>query len=320
MGNNTSAFSTAIDASAPIFAVGADAGGAPQVNVYSADGSLQFSFLAFEADFLGGVRVAVGHINGEQVIAAAAGPGGGPRVRVFDAQTGIQVAGALGNFFAYSADFTGGVFVAFGDVNGDGSDDIVTGPGAGGGPNVKVFSGRDAGLLQSFYAYDSGFLGGVSVAAGFINSDIDADIITGAGAGGGPQVNVFDGGNPGLALSSFFAFDPGFTGGVSVAAGNLAGGASDLVIVGAGPGGGPQINLYNGLSTSPLASFLAYDAAFRGGVRVGVVDGNGQDNLLTGAGPGGSPQVNIGNSNTEQWDDSFDAFDPHFQGGVFVGG
>ncbi len=61
--------------------------------------------------------------------------------------------------------------MAAGDVNGDGRADIVTGAGPGGGPHVRVFSGVDLAVLASFFAYDPGFHGGVSVAAGDINGD-----------------------------------------------------------------------------------------------------------------------------------------------------
>src|SRR5262245_45891629 len=75
---------------AGMFAVGADAGALPEVHVYNADGSLRDSFLAFSEDFTGGVRVAVADVNGDGVpdVVTAAGPGGGPHVKVFDGVTG----------------------------------------------------------------------------------------------------------------------------------------------------------------------------------------------------------------------------------------
>jgi hypothetical protein len=153
------------------------------------------------------------------VLATGAGPGGGPHVRLFDAQGGTE----LSSFFAYDPGFAGGVRVAVGDVTGDGVPDVVTGPGAGGGPHVRVFDGFTGapvgGPLGSFFAFAPGFTGGVAVATADVNCDGRADVVVGAGPGGGPHVEVFDGATGGLLatpLASFFAYDPGFTGGVSV--------------------------------------------------------------------------------------------------------
>ena len=69
-------------------------------------------------------------------------------------------------------------------------------------------------------------------AADRLNSpDGMADIITGAGAGGGPHVRVFNGATTGTTggipvpsdvLEQFFAYNPNFTGGVRVATGDVA--------------------------------------------------------------------------------------------------
>jgi uncharacterized protein (TIGR03118 family) len=301
------------------FAVGADAGGGPEVKVYNAaTGAIKFDFMAYDATFKGGVRVATGDVNGDGVddIITGAGAGGGPHVKVFDGVTGAEIH----SFFAYDASFTGGVYVAAGDVNDDGKEDIVTGAGAGGGPHVKVFDGTNLGELASFFAYAPGFAGGVRVAAGDVNDDGHADIITGAGPGGGPHVKVFSGTNLAL-LKSFYAFDASFSGGVYVAAGDIDGNGHADIITGAGAGGTPHLIVYSGVDLAVLQSFDAYNSAFAGGVRVGAVDfdADGKADIITGAGPGGGPHVRAFRGTDLKQLDSFYAFDPSFMGGVFVG-
>ena len=103
------------------------------------------------------------------------------------------------------------------------SADIITGAGAGGGPHVKVFDGRTGARLQSFFAYDPAFTGGVHVAAGDVNGDGKADIITGGGRRRRPERQGVRRHRPARCCTSFFAFDPTFTGGVSVAVGDVNG-------------------------------------------------------------------------------------------------
>jgi len=97
----------------------------------------------------------------------------------------------LRTFTPYGA-FLGGVFVAAGDVSGDGFADIVTGAGEGGGPHVQVFDGVTGAVRLSFMAYEPSFGGGVRVAVGDVNGDGRADIIAGAGPGRPAAVRVFD--------------------------------------------------------------------------------------------------------------------------------
>src|SRR5205807_197261 len=118
--------------------------------------------------------------------------------------------------------FMGGVRVATGDVNGDGVDDIITAPGPTGGPHIKVFDGATGNLLSEFLAYDANFSGGVYVSAADLTGDGKAEIITGAGQGGGPHVKVFDA-LSGTLLQSFMACDMNFRGGVRVAGGDVNG-------------------------------------------------------------------------------------------------
>ena len=70
-------------------------------------------------------------------------------------------------------------------------------------------------MIREFYAYDARFTGGVRVAAADINGDGFADIITGAGPGGGPHVRVYDE-STGLVMYQFYAFASNYTGGTYV--------------------------------------------------------------------------------------------------------
>jgi hypothetical protein len=128
-------------------------------------------------------------------------------------------------------------------------------------------SGKDLSVLQNFFAYDAAFRGGVYVAAGDVTGAGHADLIVGAGVGGGPRVEVFDGGTLAV-LQDFFAYAADFGGGVAVGVATLPNGRAAL-LTGAAAGGGPQTNLFDGVSMAGLESFFAFDAHFRGGVFVG---------------------------------------------------
>ncbi len=221
-----------------VLATGSDAGASPQVDVFNADtNALLFTLTPFDPNFTGGVRTAVGDVNGDNTpdILCAAGTGGGPHVVVYSGADGA----VLYSFFAFSSDFTGGVNIAAGDVNGDGFADIICGAGAGGGPNVAVYNGKDGSLLQSFYAFDPEFTGGVSVAAGDVMGAGETDLICGAGPGGGPNVTVFN--SNGTMLASFYANDPGLVTGVCVSAGAANGDGPQAIIADAHDGTGAPV-------------------------------------------------------------------------------
>jgi autotransporter-associated beta strand protein len=249
-----------------------------------------------------------------ELFAVGAGQGGFPQVKVFNANGTLRFS-----FFAYAAGFSGGVQVATGDVNGDGIDDIITGAGPGGGPHVKVFSGANLALLDSFFAYGTNFTGGVFVAAGDVNRDGFADIVTGAGPSGGPHVEVFSGRNLAL-LRSFFAYGAAFNGGVRVGAGDVNHDGFADIITGAGEGGGPHVEVFNGKNLALLQSFLAFGSGFTGGVFVagGDVDGDGFADVVVGQGPGSQPEVRIYSGRTGALHSHFIVYDQFFRGGVRV--
>jgi hypothetical protein len=159
---------------------------------------------------------------------------------------------------------------------------VSTGTGPTGGPHVKLFAVTSAGapvqLGGGFFAYDMGFTGGVQAA--FANTRLGLFVVTGVGSGGGPHVKLFrvtslQTGAVTQVGPGFMAYDPGFTGGVRVAAsadaeGNL------LIVTGVGSGGGAHVkafrvtDLTTGAAVQLGDGFFAYDPGFLGGVNVGA--------------------------------------------------
>ena len=236
-------------------------------------------------------------VNGDgfDEIVTGVGPGGGPHVNVWTLATGAVTN--LASFYAYDPLFGGGAFVACADLDGDGLGDVVTGAGAGGGPHVRAFSLASGSPVEiaSFFAYDPAFGGGVRVAAADVDGDGRAEIITGAGPGGGPHVRAFSlvGGTP-VEIASFFAYDPAFTGGVLVAAGDVTGDGRAAIITGTYQTGGPvRVFTLGPGGVTEHTHFFPYSSAFLGAVRVATADinGDGVAEIITGAGPGGGPHV-----------------------------
>ena len=194
------------------------AAGESQVSIWDEQGKEVISFFPYGENYDKGINLAVGDLNndGKAEIVTGTKRGGGPQVRIFNYQGELIHPG----FFAYNKNFRGGVSVAIGDLDGNGWPEIITGAGFGGGPHVRIWSGGGKLLHPGFFAYDFRFRGGVNVAAGDTDGDGRAEIITGAGFGGGPHIKVFDGKK--LTLKSeFFAFDTRGRGGAQVTAADL---------------------------------------------------------------------------------------------------
>ncbi len=263
-------------------------GSFPQLKVLKTDGSVFKEFFAYSPYFKGEINVAVGDVNGDgqDEIITGAGNGGGPHVRIFNIEGQM-----LGEFFAYDGKLRGGVSVAVGDVDGDGVDEIVAGAGKGAKPEVKVFD-LAGNIKHQFLAYGEGFLGGVRVAVGDVDRDNKGDIVTGAGAGGGPHVRVFDG--AGNLIDQFFAYNQNFNGGVNVAVGDIHGDGQAEIMVTVEENSFPTVRIFNyhGLM---LSSFFAEEPNFLQGIKVaaGDIDNDGVSEILTGKNVGGDAKIKI---------------------------
>ncbi|MGL6096754.1 MAG: FG-GAP repeat domain-containing protein, partial [Fimbriiglobus sp.] len=155
--------------------------------------------------------------------------------------------------------------VASGDTDGDGSADVVTGAGAGGGPHVKIFSGSSGTELQSFFAFDSGHTVGLFVAAGDLDGDGKAEAIAGV-ADGPSRVRVYEGKT---LKNTFTVWGSGKPGGVRVGTVDITGDGIDEIIAGNGPAQFPTVKIFNPNDGTTLRESPSFVQTYTGGVFVG---------------------------------------------------
>lgn len=276
----------------------------------------QNSFSAFELSNEDGGTVALGDVNGdgEQEVVVGAGPGSLPVVKVFSSR-----GEELSSFSAFPDHINIGLNVACGDLNNDGTDEIVVGTNRGGGPMVRIFDMDGTELFTpGFFAYDDNFRGGVNVAVGNIDGKGGDEIITGAGSGGGPHVRVFNRFGDYIGID-FFPFSESDRGGVSVGIANVDGGDKEEIIMGMYSFGEPWVKVYKAdVNKTILGEFKAYGDDFLGGVNVtgADVDRDGVDEVITSVRQAGAPHVRIFEGHGALVDTGFLAYEDDFRGGV----
>jgi len=319
------------------FGVGAGAGFAANARFFNPNASERYARNVFPG-LSGGVRVTSADFNGDGIadLVAGTGPGSITRVVVFDGTTGNSIF----SIQPFEDRFVGGVFVAAGDITGDGIPDLVISPDESGGPRVSIFSGAGFGRIADFFGIDDpDFRGGARAAVGDVNGDGVGDVVVSAGFGGGPRIAVFDGaeltlGRETRLMPDYFHFEETLRNGAYVAVGDINGDGYADLIGGGGPGGGPRVFALSGkdlLTLSPtqsevVANFFGGDVNNRGGIRVVArdLDGDLRADLVVGDGAGAGSRVtgylgkDIQPTDTPAEAFAFDAY-PGFTGGVFVG-
>jgi hypothetical protein len=227
------------------------------------------------------------------------GPGPGP-----DSQTPPQArvweadADLLLDFLAYTDFDTHGLNVTGGDIDGDGQDEIITGPGEGSNnpTEVRIFeTDGEHKEVSTFLAYGVQRYG-VNVTAGDLTGNGIDEIVTGAGPGKvfGPHVrgwSVNSSGSLSIPVSYFAYGTKKF--GVNVATANVDNDDFAEILTGAGPGYvfGPHVRGWNyddqQITTINGLSFFAYNTRHWGvNVSSGNMDDEPKDEIITGPGPG----------------------------------
>ncbi|HOZ37054.1 MAG TPA: S8 family peptidase [bacterium] len=283
--------------------------GGPQIKTYF-EGQQYSQFFALDKTHRLGINIASRDLNGDnqEELLVSAEKGDEPWVYIFDIKGTYKT-----KFLAYDKNMKFGVRVGIADVNNDGQKEIITVPGAGYQPLIRIFN-QTGKQLSEFLAFNSFFKGGLSIAVGDVNNDKFEEIIIGPGPGTQAYVKVFN--HYGQLISQFLAYDK-FYGGINVTLGRYDDSGLSYGVAPMGQSS-PQVKIFNSLGLFKK-QFLAYDKKFIGGVNLasGDINGDGLDELITGAGSGGGPHVRIFRNDGSLLG-QFMAYDPKFRGGVRV--
>jgi hypothetical protein len=154
-----------------------------------------------KAGFTGRTQVALGDMTGDGLAdLVATGFYSAPKVFGYDGASlrpGTAPSKMFSTFTLSGSLWSSGVFLALGDVGGDGQADIILGRGSSGSPRVTAFAGRallETGKwakLAEFVPEAASATTGVRVAVRDIDGDGTADIVTSSGS----KATVFRGGD-----------------------------------------------------------------------------------------------------------------------------
>ncbi len=252
----------------------------PLVSVVdSVTGSIERQFLAYESTFRGGVRVAVGDVNGDNVPDIITAPGAGRvgEVRVFDLIGTEMVAYRT---LPFGPAWRGGVEVASGDVDGNGRDDIVASQSRGRG-EVRVFASVDAAdpivdaATRTIVPFGPRFNGGSTVAVADVGTftggaltnattpDGRVELVVGNGSGARSLVRVYDVSAAPRVVATVQPFPASVRGGVAITSGRVSADTIDEIIVSAGRGGSGAVEIYDGrIGLAPGGGLTRVTAAF----------------------------------------------------------
>lgn len=309
----------------PFIVAGAGFGGNPHVKVYQVKPNgveIKSSFFAFDGKIRCGVRVTTGDVDkdGQDEIIVGSGEGCNPHVRVFEKDGTLKPI----DFRPFHPNSKTGVDVAAGDVDGDGKDEIIMSQFKNGDPWVKIcrYNGERT-IMGEWIAYEPGHDFGATVAAGDLDYDGIAEVITGAGKPGDPHVRVFEpnGDYRGDILAYPMYGHPETRRGIDVGAGDIDGDGKVEI------------------ATSVLGQIQSYTKVYRWNayrnivmeikpyapkwvgtnVTLGDLDGDGKAELLTGPGVTGGPHIRAFEMNKQPLSHlDFFPFLKNFRGGTDI--
>lgn len=255
----------------PEIIVGSGPRHASEVRLFSAGGIFKNSFLIYDKNFQGGVRVGVGDVDGDGVaeIITVPGPGVSSIVHILNSEGKEKLSPGI--HLAYEAKFIGGAHVAVDDLDDDGKAEIIISPGPGGGPHIKIFDAKMK-LVDEFFSFDQNMTDGVTIST--IKTPQGKQLVTAPESWSAPVVRRFSF-KPTKPVAEFLAFAPDDKYGVTTAAFDMDNDGFDEVAAIGNGGRSSELRVFDIYGTK-IGAWLVQDPNYRGAVSLAQINQDGK--------------------------------------------
>ena len=212
----------------------------------------------------------------------------GAYARVFN-QNGQNIRNG---FFAYDSHYAGGLDIIYQDLNKDNQTEVIVVDFN----KVKIYN-QENQLIKEFFPYGNNFNKKINATIGDLNNDGWWEIIVVPAAGATTHIKTFSADGR-LLTPGFFAYSQQFTGGADVAVADLDGDGNLEIMVAAGEGGGPHVQIFNRDGRLLTPGFFAFEPNSKMGLNIAAADvnGDGQGEIIVGR-KKGTAEVRIFNKN-----------------------
>jgi len=190
-------------------------------------------------------------------------------------------------FFTFDDKYQGGDRIAYVDLDRNGKRDLFVAHGN------RIEAWRDDGQKYfKIYPFTAGYIGKMNIALGDLQGFGLPEIFVAPGKGTSQPIKIY-----GIygddRRTDFYPFGKNYTGGYSLAIGDVDGDGFQELVVGRG-GDKTQLYIYD-RNLKLKKEFTPFESNFKGGINVatGDLDGNKTDEIIVGRGDGGKPEVKV---------------------------
>lgn len=185
-----------------------------------------------------------------------------PKLEIYDFQGTL-----LNSFYAYNKDYKFGLSVSVCDYDNDKQMEIITAPGIGGGPHIKIFD-KNGGLKDNFFAGNKNFRGGLNIDCKTDNFLNEAQIAVAPKSGSSSYILIYN--SKRELINSFMAYQSSYKKEVYVKIYDVDSDYQNEIITSPGIGGGAHIKIFE-KSGKLINEFFAYNKNQNYGSYIGLL-------------------------------------------------